>query len=275
MFLFARCVHSSSYGRTITIYYREAFSGSPSKAKDQQLAALIRAESERKIAGTDAPRFAPRPIHWHAQDRVARLLDRRSGEPRRLSWITPKTTSSHATSPGNRHMNERERQKTEAEPKATLLTGPTHRARDGIQPVRPLAERERSPSELTRNIESAGLFKGLLGGDPGISKTQALLLKRELVDEGIDFTVEHGLQIVQRDPNAVVRHPRLWEVIGADLLGALAGSHLGPARLLNLRALLLGFNFVQPGAQDGQGPRSILPGSADPDTEPPFRWEGE
>src|SRR3972149_696470 len=61
-------------------------------------------------------------------------------------------------------------------------------------------------------------------------QTFGLIARRELVEEGIDPTVQDGRQVMEREADAVVGHARLREVVGSDLLRPLTAAHLGPPR---------------------------------------------
>ena len=65
-----------------------------------------------------------------------------------------------------------------------------------------------------------------------------LMFLAERIDQFLDVAVHHGVQLVERQIDAVIRHPALREVVGADTLGPVARSPLQLARL-RLFALLL------------------------------------
>src|SRR5437870_13326143 len=56
-------------------------------------------------------------------------------------------------------------------------------------------------------------------------------LREQRVDELVEVAVEHRLQLVRRDADAMVGHAVLREVVGPDLLGALPRSDLFPSGL--------------------------------------------
>src|SRR5438552_9567260 len=57
-----------------------------------------------------------------------------------------------------------------------------------------------------------------------LEQAPRLILLCEGFDEQIEIAVEHALQLVQREIDAVVRHPCLWEVVRPDLLAAVAAA---------------------------------------------------
>ena len=51
-----------------------------------------------------------------------------------------------------------------------------------------------------------------------------LLVLPQRLDDGVDLAVEDRFEAVDGEADAVVRQAVLGEVVGADLLGALAGA---------------------------------------------------
>src|SRR2546427_11812785 len=72
------------------------------------------------------------------------------------------------------------------------------------------------------------------------SGTEALVLTRhpQDVDQGVEVAVHHLLKIVNRVVNAVIGDAVLGKVVRADLLGSVAGAHLGPSLAGACRFLL-------------------------------------
>src|SRR5262249_39446601 len=85
-----------------------------------------------------------------------------------------------------------------------------------------------------------------------------LVVGDERVHDLVQVAVQHVLQAVQREADAVVRDARLLEVVGADLLGAIAGAHLAPAVARDRLLLLREGDLVEPGPQDLQGLLAVL-----------------
>src|SRR5580698_10159776 len=69
---------------------------------------------------------------------------------------------------------------------------------------------------------------------------------------------DHQVQLVQRQPDAVIRHPVLRKVIGANLLAAVARAHLLLAFLGQLRILPLHFLLIKPRPQHAHALLAIL-----------------
>src|SRR5262249_31096989 len=69
---------------------------------------------------------------------------------------------------------------------------------------------------------------------------------------------DDGVEVVDRQVDAVVGDPGLREVVGADALAAVAGADLALARLGALAVELLLLALVQPAAQDAHGPVVVL-----------------
>src|SRR6185503_10678606 len=105
------------------------------------------------------------------------------------------------------------------------------RARRPSQGVRWLGAARRPPSWAeTRSL----LARGRGGGGPGLGGGPLLQLLRLVVgDEAahdlLQVAVEHRLQAVEGQADAVVGDPVLVEVVGADLLAAVAAAHLALA----------------------------------------------
>src|SRR5579884_3500609 len=76
-----------------------------------------------------------------------------------------------------------------------------------------------------------------------VEQPARLVLLRQRLDEQVEIAVEHALQLMQREVDAVVGDARLREVVRAHLLAAVAAAHHGTARLLEL-LLPLGLGHV-------------------------------
>src|SRR5438552_71717 len=88
------------------------------------------------------------------------------------------------------------------------------------------------------------------------------LLGLRMGDEGVhdlvEVSVEHVLEAMEAEADAVVGDPRLLEVVRADLLAAVAGAHLALALARDLALLLLQRHLVQARAQDLHGLLAVL-----------------
>ena len=73
---------------------------------------------------------------------------------------------------------------------------------------------------------------------------------RERVDDLVELAVEHAVERVHREPDAVIGDAVLLVVVRADLLGAAAALHLLAARRAHLGVLLVLLGLQQPRAQD-------------------------
>src|ERR1700685_866008 len=77
-------------------------------------------------------------------------------------------------------------------------------------------------------------------------------------DHVLDVAVHHRREVVARQADAVVGQTVLREVVGADLLGALAGSHHALARGGALLLLALLLHIEEAAAQHLHGLAAIL-----------------
>src|SRR5579862_7361944 len=85
-----------------------------------------------------------------------------------------------------------------------------------------------------------------------------LEVRAQALDDVLDVTVHDARQVVLREADAVIGDAVLREVVGADLLGAVARADLRAPRLaLGRRALLL-LDVVEPRAQQLHGRRAVL-----------------
>src|SRR5690625_114030 len=64
----------------------------------------------------------------------------------------------------------------------------------------------------------------------GLFHTPSTVLVRERVEHRVQFTVEHGIEVVGLEPHPVIGDPVLREVVCADAFGTVDGADLvGPA----------------------------------------------
>ena len=83
-------------------------------------------------------------------------------------------------------------------------------------------------------------------------------MRGQRVEDGVQPAFHHHVQLMQRQADAVIGDAVLREVVGADLLAAVAGAHHAAALRAERRLLLLQFDFVQPGTQHALGFGAIL-----------------
>src|SRR5690606_12051258 len=85
-----------------------------------------------------------------------------------------------------------------------------------------------------------------------------LMIGNQRVDDLVELAFHDPVELVQREVDAMVRHPALGEVVGADALGTVAGSHLQQPRLRALVRRLHALQVEQAGAQNLHGARTVL-----------------
>ena len=56
-----------------------------------------------------------------------------------------------------------------------------------------------------------------------------LIRRHQRIDQLIQIAVHDGVDLIKRQADAVIRHPALREIIGADPLGTVAAAHLTAA----------------------------------------------
>src|SRR5579863_4526183 len=77
-------------------------------------------------------------------------------------------------------------------------------------------------------------------------------------NKGLEFALHHLVQLMHGEADAVIGDAILREVVSADLLAAIAGSHHAAPLRANFFLLLFEFELVQPRAQHAQTLGSIL-----------------
>src|SRR5713101_3195163 len=85
-----------------------------------------------------------------------------------------------------------------------------------------------------------------------------LLLRRQGVDKRIDFAVQHVVELMQRQVDAMVGDAGLREVVSANSFRAVARADHRTARLCDLRVLLRVGSLEQPRPQDLERARLVL-----------------
>src|SRR5439155_17170150 len=129
-------------------------------------------------------------------------------------------------------------------PRARARAAPPRRRAARGPPRRPAARwRPRAPLRRTSSR--------------GVERLR-LLARGEGVDDRVELAVEHALERVQREARPVVGDAALREVVGADLLGAVARADHGPAAGGDLRLLLVPRPLEQAGAEDLERLRLVL-----------------
>src|ERR1035437_2016119 len=77
-------------------------------------------------------------------------------------------------------------------------------------------------------------------------------------DDLLDLALHDLGQVVEREPDAVVRHPVLRKTVGADAFAAGARANLAATLRRVFRVLLVLAALQQPGPQDGHGLGLVL-----------------
>ena len=67
---------------------------------------------------------------------------------------------------------------------------------------------------------------GRVFGQPGVGQTLGFISGAQVLDQVIDFTIEHGRNIAQVPLDPMVSDAILREVVGPDLLAAFARANL-------------------------------------------------
>src|SRR5688572_2589284 len=84
------------------------------------------------------------------------------------------------------------------------------------------------------------------------------MMRRKRVDERVDAAVHHAIELVQRESDAVIGDAVLGEVVGSDLVRAVARFHHTASFVANGGILLLALDLEQPAAKDLERLRAIL-----------------
>src|SRR5882724_13407175 len=85
-----------------------------------------------------------------------------------------------------------------------------------------------------------------------------LIVLRQRFDDRIETAVHHLVELVQRQPDAMVGQPVLRKIVGADLFTSVAGPHHAPPLRAQRGLLLLQFHLVKPRAQHALRFRPVL-----------------
>ena len=86
-------------------------------------------------------------------------------------------------------------------------------------------------------------------GPRGLLQEARLLVEGDGLDQRVELAVEDAREAVPGEPHAVVGHAVVGEVVGADLLRAVAAAHLRAARVGDLGVGFGALQFVEAGAQ--------------------------
>ena len=87
---------------------------------------------------------------------------------------------------------------------------------------------------------------------------QFAVVSGERFDDRVQLAVHHEIQLMQREPDAVIGDAILREVVGADLLAAVARAHHAAALGAQRGLLLLQLHLVEPRTQHALGLGAIL-----------------
>src|ERR1039457_689663 len=91
-----------------------------------------------------------------------------------------------------------------------------------------------------------------------LEQAAGLVLVRQRLDEHIEVAVEHTLELMQRQVDAMIGHARLRKVVGANLLAAVATPNHRAAGRLELRVALRLREIVKARAQHAHRLGTIL-----------------
>src|ERR1700730_4143637 len=121
------------------------------------------------------------------------------------------------------------------------------------------ARRHVPPASAAAAALSPVRGSAMASGSTGLrAQRLGLLARGECVDKRIDCAVEHLVELMQRQVDAMVGDAGLGKVVGADALGAIAGTDHRAARRRDL-GFLLGLGLLeQARAQNLEGPRLVL-----------------
>src|SRR5215212_545498 len=114
------------------------------------------------------------------------------------------------------------------------------------------------PASASTCVPCASASPTVTASDCGGFERLPPLLGGERVGELVELPFENAVEVVHGDLYAVIRHAVLGEIVGPDLLRALAGADLRPPRCRLLRGLLLALQLEEPCAQDAERLRLVL-----------------
>src|SRR2546421_230256 len=83
---------------------------------------------------------------------------------------------------------------------------------------------------VARFTASLAVSEKVASGNRSLGQTSPLLVVLERIRELVELANQDPVEVVREQVDPVVLDPLLGEVVRADLLGALAGAHLGLAR---------------------------------------------
>ena len=78
------------------------------------------------------------------------------------------------------------------------------------------------------------------------------------VDDRVELAVHHEIELVQGEADAMIGDAVLREVVGADLLAAVAGAHHAAALGAERRLLLFELHLIEPRTQHALGLGAVL-----------------
>ena len=84
------------------------------------------------------------------------------------------------------------------------------------------------------------------------------VVRHQTVHQWRELSVDHFVQLVQRQPDAMVAHTVFAKIVGPDLFGAVSGFDLSATFGENRCLLLVHLQLVEPRAQYAHGFGAIL-----------------
>src|SRR5436190_22164770 len=112
------------------------------------------------------------------------------------------------------------------------------------------------PASASRRVASARSSRQLIALLP--RELARPLIGGKRLDDLVEIAVEHAVERVHRETDAVVGDAVVLVVVGADLLGTTATLHLVASRRAHLVGLPVLFGLQQPGAQDAHRLIAVL-----------------
>src|SRR5688572_2006292 len=99
---------------------------------------------------------------------------------------------------------------------------------------------------------------GRLGFLSELRQLLGLVLGSERRDQLVNLTIHDLVDLVEGEVDAMVGHPPLREIVGADALGAVAAADQGLARGRRLRLLVANLLVLDARGENAERPRPVL-----------------